>query len=302
MGLYDATSSSFANGFSDNGGVFNSISVPATFGTVANGINGLGNIVGQSSTGTIFAISDHGFLDVSGVFTTLDDPLAGSQGTVASGINDAGTVVGFYMDGSGFQHGFLESGSVFTTQDIAGSTSSAIYGINNLGQTVGYFVDAAGAHGYFQDGGTVTPLDVPGTNRTYAKGINNSGIIAGYFNFNLPTQNFNHGFVYSAGTYQQVDYPGALETEILGINDAGQIVGYYFNDPNTVPSVLHGFVATPLPAPEPTFAGTPGASNCHGQSVAALAKQFGGLDAAAAALGFPSVKALQTAIRTFCRV
>jgi YVTN family beta-propeller protein len=55
------------------------------------------------------------------------------------------------------------------------------------------------------------------------------------------------------------------------------------------------------PAPAPTFAGTPGFSNCHGQSVAALATQFGGLNAAAA-LGFPSVKALQTAIRTFCRV
>jgi len=56
------------------------------------------------------------------------------------------------------------------------------------------------------------------------------------------------------------------------------------------------------PLPAPTFAGTPGFSNCHGQSVAALAQQFGGLNAAAAALGFPSEKALQTAIRTFCRV
>jgi len=48
-------------------------------------------------------------------------------------------------------------------------------------------------------------------------------------------------------------------------------------------------------------AGTPGFSNCHGQSVAALAQQFGGLNAAAAALGFPSVQALQDAIRAFCR-
>ena len=51
----------------------------------------------------------------------------------------------------------------------------------------------------------------------------------------------------------------------------------------------------------PKFAGTPGFSNCHGQSVAALAKQFGGIDAAAAALGYPSVKALQNAIKAFCR-
>jgi len=48
------------------------------------------------------------------------------------------------------------------------------------------------------------------------------------------------------------------------------------------------------------FAGTPGYSNCHGQSVAALAAQYGGMYAASAALGFPSVSALQTAITAFC--
>jgi len=45
----------------------------------------------------------------------------------------------------------------------------------------------------------------------------------------------------------------------------------------------------------------PGFSNCHGQSVSALAQQFGGLSAAAAALGYSSVKALQDAIRAFCK-
>jgi hypothetical protein len=48
------------------------------------------------------------------------------------------------------------------------------------------------------------------------------------------------------------------------------------------------------------FAGQPGTANCHGQSVAAVARQFGGLKGAAAALGFPSVQALQEAIRQFC--
>ena len=52
--------------------------------------------------------------------------------------------------------------------------------------------------------------------------------------------------------------------------------------------------------PEPIFAGTPGKANCHGQSVSALAKQYGGLNNAAAALGYPSVSALQNAIMQFC--
>jgi len=48
------------------------------------------------------------------------------------------------------------------------------------------------------------------------------------------------------------------------------------------------------------FAGTPGKDNCHGWSVSDLAREFGGLNAAAAALGYSSVEALQKAIMTFC--
>jgi hypothetical protein len=50
----------------------------------------------------------------------------------------------------------------------------------------------------------------------------------------------------------------------------------------------------------PVFAGTPGKANCHGKSVSALAQQFGGLNNAAEALGYPSVDALQNAIMEFC--
>jgi hypothetical protein len=52
--------------------------------------------------------------------------------------------------------------------------------------------------------------------------------------------------------------------------------------------------------PAPRFAGTPGKAYCHGKSVSALAKQYGGLNGAAAALGFASVNALQNAIMAFC--
>jgi hypothetical protein len=48
-------------------------------------------------------------------------------------------------------------------------------------------------------------------------------------------------------------------------------------------------------------AGTPGKANCHGRTVSALAKQFGGIDAAASALGFSSVASLQDVLREFCK-
>jgi hypothetical protein len=48
------------------------------------------------------------------------------------------------------------------------------------------------------------------------------------------------------------------------------------------------------------FAGTQGKANCHGQSISALAKAFGGIDDAAADLGYPTVSALQDAVKAFC--
>jgi hypothetical protein len=51
---------------------------------------------------------------------------------------------------------------------------------------------------------------------------------------------------------------------------------------------------------QPVFAGTPGKANCHGKSVSALAQQYGGLNNAAADLGYSSVSGLQDAILEFC--
>jgi YVTN family beta-propeller protein len=63
---------------------------------------------------------------------------------------------------------------------------------------------------------------------------------------------------------------------------------------NTVVAVL------PVRGPGARFAGTPGDANCHGESISALAQTFGGLNAAAIALGFPTVLGLQTSVNTYC--
>jgi hypothetical protein len=50
------------------------------------------------------------------------------------------------------------------------------------------------------------------------------------------------------------------------------------------------------------FTGSPGGGDdCYNQSVSALVGQFGTLDAAAAALGFPDVQTLQDTIQAFCQ-
>lgn len=48
-------------------------------------------------------------------------------------------------------------------------------------------------------------------------------------------------------------------------------------------------------------AGTPGLANCHGETVSAMANEFGGMNEAASFLGYSSVKALQDAVRGFCQ-
>ena len=50
------------------------------------------------------------------------------------------------------------------------------------------------------------------------------------------------------------------------------------------------------------FPGTPGKANCHRQRTAGLARQYGGLNNAAATLGFSSVSALQDAVMAFCQL
>lgn len=47
-------------------------------------------------------------------------------------------------------------------------------------------------------------------------------------------------------------------------------------------------------------AGIPGDPSCHGDSISALAKQFGGIRNAASVLGFASVDALQDSFKEFC--
>ena len=75
-------------------------------------------------------------------------------------------------------------------------------------------------------------------------------------------------------------------------------IGTDIIDGNPAPTFNMTFSLQGVTIPE---AGTPGQANCHGQSVSAVTRQFGGIPAAAGALGFSSVKELQGAVRTFCK-
>jgi hypothetical protein len=100
------------------------------------------------------------------------------------------------------------------------------------------------------------------------------------------------------------------EADAIAVNSAGAAYitgGTHSTDFPTINAIQPGLGGTPVghdafvaKISPPTFAGTPGKANCRGQSISALARQYGGLNAAASALGFSSVRALQDAVRRFC--
>jgi len=115
------------------------------FGTLADGINNIGQVVGHfQDAGSVF----HGFLKNGDRFTTIDLPAALS--TYALDINDSGEIDGFYFDTTGTPHGFVRGrDGQFTTFDVPGAVETILYGNDDRGDLSGLYVDQAGnPHGF----------------------------------------------------------------------------------------------------------------------------------------------------------
>jgi len=75
-------------------------------------------------------------------------------------------------------------------------------------------------------------------------------------------------------------------------------IGTDIIDGTPAPTFNMAFSLTGDTVPE---AGTPGKANCHGQTISALAHEFGGIRGAASAFGSSSVEAVQNAVVLFCQ-
>jgi probable HAF family extracellular repeat protein len=223
-------------------GTYAILNDPLGIFTSAQGINDVGQVVGNYSAVGLL----HGFLYTGGTYTPLDAP--GATQTQPNGINNVGQIVGSYSVGS-VNHGFFYNGGTYTTVDdpLAGPAGTSAYGINNAGQIVGYYTDAGGrSHGFLYSGGTYTTIDNPTGTDTQALGINDLGEIVGVY-----SNGSVHGFLYSAGIYTTLDDPRATsDTYAYGINNSDAVVGY------SVSSGRHGFVAVPGPNPPPSMGAT----------------------------------------------
>lgn len=201
------------------------IPVAGALGVFANGINGVGHVVGfyYDSAG-----KSHGFLQAGTSFTTIDAP-SGVYGTVCTGINATDQIVGYYYDTAFKPHGFLYAGGTFTTLDFLGAGAYYSYatGINGLGQVVGYYYGTTGFQGWLMTGGAMSQIAVAGAFETKPHGINASGVIVGEFR---DAARHWHGFRLASGVVTVVDIPNStssLYTAVNAISDTGEVSGEY---------------------------------------------------------------------------
>ncbi len=105
--------------------------------TTAAAINSAGDIAGfYTDSGGV----THGFVDIGGMFTTID-PL-GSTATQLLGLNGS-EAVGDFVDGAGAMHGAIcniVTGACQTLDDPNGVGTTTINGVNSKGQLVGFYV------------------------------------------------------------------------------------------------------------------------------------------------------------------
>ncbi len=202
--------------------------------TQVTGINNLGNTVGfwVDSSG-----ANHGFTDIGGVFTSLDDP--GSTATPVFtqflGVNDSDEVAGFFTDAAGNQNAFTMAGGVFTPINPLDASSATATDVNNSGAVSGFLTSTVNGdtYGFLDVSNTIQTFLYPGSTFTQFLGLNNEGLIVGDY---VDAAGNTHGLVFDdlTDSWQTVDDPFAVGgtgngTTVNGINDDGQIAGFYVN-------------------------------------------------------------------------
>ena len=203
--------------------------------SVANGINFLGQVVGNSQP-TDGTVSYHAFIYSNGKMSDIGT--LGGTNSVAFGINILGQVVGqsSTADDSA-SHAFIYSNGKMSDIGTLGGVASSAADINILGQVVGSASTAAGEfpqHGFIYSNGKMSDIGtlIPG-GFSVATAINIRGQVVGYASTSLvPKFSKNHAFIYSNGKMSDINTLGGDSSEAHAINTIGQVVGTSFTAGN----------------------------------------------------------------------
>lgn len=213
------TNTAYVFQYSSNS-TFTGFGFPGTANTFGEGINDLGQIVGNYESDD----ASGAFLYENGTFTTISDPNA--SGTSAYKINNAGEIVGV-ISVDNVAQGFVELNNVFTTISYPGAGSTYGMGLNDAGDVVGDYEDASGnSHGFLYSGGVFTSIDGPGALNTNLADINDSEQIVGtYCIAPCGVNSATVSFIYENGTFTPIKYPRSEVTGVYGINNNADLTG-----------------------------------------------------------------------------
>lgn len=188
--------------------------------SVANAVNNLGKVAGQSSTGQSLPAS---LLD--GKTSSNMGALGGNYST-ATAINSNGQMAGSTYTARGARHAFVDAGrGIVDLGTLSGDVGSYATGINALQQVVGTSYNAVAAgHAFVYSGGRMLRVAGLGGGQSAATGINDGGQIVGFST--LADNRTTHAFLTTiGGTARDLGTLGGTSSYGLAVNNRGQVVG-----------------------------------------------------------------------------
>lgn len=197
------------------------LSEGALSGSVALGINNLGDVVGDIDAMSGFS---HAALWSDGA--VLDLGTLGGDWSVAFGINDRGQIVGHSLVPQGDAHAFLWEAGSLTDLGGLGTGPSVAYDINNDGQAVGDCGVGWGwwiTHACLWDANGIHDLGTLGGSWSTAVAINDEGEVVGT---SETATGQADAFLWHDGSFTDLGNIGGFGSVASDVNNLGHVVGY----------------------------------------------------------------------------
>lgn len=190
----------------------------------ALGVNDTGQVVGDSSTFSIFSpYYPHAFIWSSGKMSGLAE--LGGEWSTAMDINGNGIIVGYGRAGSDYlEHGWINIGGVLTQIGNYGESSRA-NAVNEANQVTGVISIGGQRKGFFYKDGTLTVLGTFGLSGSVAYDVGDTST-PNVVGSSVNSSSRERGFLWRPGSMFDLGVLPEADTSVArAVNNRSQIVG-----------------------------------------------------------------------------